>query len=225
MLISLDTPQPGMVIAQNSAPTIPARFGLRSAVAAAATTPLGPATVQVVAADGRDRRVAITDDALVGALRSDVPPMTQAAPDLRGDLRLNAHAPDLSRQIAQRVIDAPDQAAGPGIEIRLSPDELGPVRLTLRSVEGQMTVTVAVERPETLDLMRRHADQLQQDLRSLGYLSVRLDMQAQGDRRAPPPERWPGAPTDTPAAPQAAIPVPAVPLAAVGPAGGLDLRI
>jgi flagellar hook-length control protein FliK len=141
--------------------------------------------------------------------------------ELRGGARLNAAAPDLPRQIAQHLADAPAAAAGQGIELHLSPEELGPIRLTLRHIDGQMMVAVAVERPETLDLMRRHADQLLQDMRALGYASVRLDMQAQGDRRPPP--RPP--PADG-ASPVIASATPSLPEIAQPRrvSGGLDLR-
>jgi hypothetical protein len=143
-------------------------------------------------------------------------------PDLRTEVRLNTAAPDLPRQIAQHLADTPPDQAAQGIELRLSPEELGPLRLTLRNLDGHMTVTVAVERPETLDLMRRHADQLLQDMRSLGYVSVRLDMQAQGDRRPPPF----APPTDGRVAQVVPVPDPTASVAPSQPltSGGLDLR-
>lgn len=151
---------------------------------------------------------------------SDAAGASTGAQELRGGARLNAAAPDLPRQIAQHLADAPAAAAGQGIELQLSPEELGPIRLTLRHIDGQMMVVVAVERPETLDLMRRHADQLLQDMRALGYASVRLDMQAQGDRRPPRPPPAEGT------SPVTAFATPSMP--EIAPprrmSGGLDLR-
>lgn len=150
---------------------------------------------------------------------------TRAAAEPRGEARLNAAAPDLPRQIALRLSEAPAEAAGEGVELRLSPEELGPVRLTLRQVDGQMTVMITVERPETLDLMRRHVDQLLQDMRSIGYASVRLDMQAQGDRQPAPPPPSPAEfrPVDEPPATLVPASV-ANATATVRASGGLDLR-
>ncbi len=144
-------------------------------------------------------------------------------PEVRPEIRLNAMAPDLPRQIAQNLFADSARAEGGGIELRLSPEELGPVRLNLRQVDGQMIVQISVDRVETLDLMRRHADQLMQEMRSLGYTSVRLDMQAQGDRRPSLPYQ---------AAPQPDEPTMASALSATNEtphrrnqSSGLDLRL
>lgn len=142
--------------------------------------------------------------------------------EARADGRLQTSAPDFPRQVAQRLSDTPPEQAAKGIELRLSPEELGPLRLTLRNVDGHMTITVAVERPETLDLMRRHADQLLNDMRSLGYVSVRLDMQAQGDRRPSIPLRPQGDRHETAmAGPDSIISASPVPRLV---SAGLDLR-
>lgn len=58
------------------------------------------------------------------------------------------------------------------IDIRLSPDELGHVRMQLVASETGMTVHVSADRPETLDLLRRHIDQLERDLADAGYESA-----------------------------------------------------
>jgi hypothetical protein len=73
------------------------------------------------------------------------------------------------------------------VEVILSPDELGRVQLNFR-VEGDgMRVFVTAERPETLDLLRRHSDQLSLELRQAGYSGASLSFgqwgQQQGDTR------------------------------------------
>jgi hypothetical protein len=54
----------------------------------------------------------------------------------------------------------------------LDPAELGPVRVGLSGGEGSLSVHITAERPETLDLFRRHADLLARDLRAAGYGGV-----------------------------------------------------
>ncbi|MEM9708752.1 MAG: flagellar hook-length control protein FliK [Pseudomonadota bacterium] len=55
------------------------------------------------------------------------------------------------------------------IEITLSPEELGRVRLTMAPSDYGMSVTILAERPETLDLIRRHIDLLSRDLQGQGF--------------------------------------------------------
>ena len=57
-------------------------------------------------------------------------------------------------------------------EFTLSPEELGRVRITLQpeSVTGdRVIVMLSFDRPETLDLFRRHADLLSEALQAAGY--------------------------------------------------------
>lgn len=74
-------------------------------------------------------------------------------------------APPVSRQLAQHL---PAMGGGP-VEITLSPEELGRVRMTLASGEGGLVLQLVADRADTLDLMRRHIDQLAQDFRAMGF--------------------------------------------------------
>ena len=73
--------------------------------------------------------------------------------------------PDISHQIVQAVTLAPD---GP-IDVALAPEELGRVQIRLVHDGDTMRVTFLTERPDTMDLLRRHADTLSQGFRDLGY--------------------------------------------------------
>ncbi|SFO14695.1 hook-length control protein FliK [Roseovarius lutimaris] len=77
---------------------------------------------------------------------------------------------DLPQHIAMQIA-ASAQRGGTDrpVDIVLNPAELGRVRLSLSSTDGVMSVTVIAERPETLDLMRRHIDMLAQEFLSIGY--------------------------------------------------------
>jgi hypothetical protein len=76
----------------------------------------------------------------------------------------------------------------PGVtEISLSPAELGRVKLRLQADAqnpDRMVVMLSFDRPETLDLFRRHADQLTEVIRSAGYTGVDIGFaqQGQGDQ-------------------------------------------
>lgn len=74
--------------------------------------------------------------------------------------------------VSQQIVTALSQAAGGQVDLVLSPEELGRVRLSLSADDAAITVHVTAERPETLALIRRHIDILAQDFRAIGYESV-----------------------------------------------------
>jgi hypothetical protein len=60
------------------------------------------------------------------------------------------------------------------VELRLDPPELGSVRFQMDQRSADLVVTIIAERPDTLDLMRRHGDQLLADLRQAGFQGASL---------------------------------------------------
>ncbi|MEZ5888268.1 MAG: flagellar hook-length control protein FliK, partial [Paracoccaceae bacterium] len=85
----------------------------------------------------------------------------------------------IGRQLAQGL----DAHRGGPVEVTLSPEELGRVRMVLQGGETGLTLTLTAERPETLDLMRRHIDQLAQDFRDLGYRNLAFSFANEGGRQ------------------------------------------
>lgn len=128
---------------------------------------------------------------------------------------------ETARAVAAQIAEVIGQRGGGDFEIALSPEELGRVRLGLSGAEGAMTVTVTAERPETLDLMRRHIDILAQELRELGFAKLSFSFGHDDRRGHPGAEPLPDAPvaagnkTDADTKEKAGQPV--------GP--GLDLRL
>lgn len=84
----------------------------------------------------------------------------------------NTQRADVARSVATQMMAAVGQANDGTIDVRLSPEELGRVRLALVPAELGMTVTITAERPETLDLVRRHIDLFAQDLRQSGFQNL-----------------------------------------------------
>ena len=124
-------------------------------------------------------------------------PRSSAAPNttpLRAEL-----APHVAKQLVQVMA----QAAHKPVEIALSPHELGRVRMSITAEDGAITVNILAERPDTLDLMRRHIDQLGHTFRAMGYDQIAFSFGQGGDadgntptdRDSPPDER--GAPEQT----------------------------
>lgn len=97
-------------------------------------------------------------------------------------MRLDALAarPEIPRHIAEQLASVAQRISDrKPIEIALNPEELGRVRMTLNTAENGMVVTVLAERGETLDLMRRHIDQLAEQFREIGYDDVSFSFGAQ----------------------------------------------
>lgn len=124
--------------------------------------------------------------------------------------------PDIPRQIALQIAHAAEAGGGVRgtIELSLSPEELGRVRLRLHPSEAGLSVTITADRPETLDLMRRNIDLLAREFVQIGYEGTQFDFtqggQGTGQDHALPldaaaPARAAASPDITPLAPGALL--------------------
>lgn len=93
-----------------------------------------------------------------------------------------AAAPGLARAVIVQIVQFAPQPGQSAVEITLNPEELGKVRLSLVAAEGVLTMTLMAERVETLDLLRRHAAELGQEYRELGYDSIDFQFQTSEER-------------------------------------------
>lgn len=75
----------------------------------------------------------------------------------------------MQTHFAHQIADAIHRSPEKSIEIALSPAELGRVRMVLLPSEGSIVVNILAERADTLDLMRRHIDDLGRSFSELGY--------------------------------------------------------
>ncbi len=73
--------------------------------------------------------------------------------------------PGLGQRLAETAAQFPDRP----VEVTLSPEELGRVRMSLSTQDGTLAMVVQADRPETLELLRRNIDSLAQDFRDLGF--------------------------------------------------------
>jgi hypothetical protein len=106
--------------------------------------------------------------------------------------------------------------------LTLAPAELGQLSLQITTEGDAVSVLFQAERPETLDLLRRHADLLLTDLRQAGIDNATLGFGGWGGGRSPG-DASPRFQSDQ-ADPASASAAPAAhPRAAK--AGGLDLRL
>jgi flagellar hook-length control protein FliK len=91
-----------------------------------------------------------------------------AAQLVRADLPAQSVIPQVAAQLAGVILKTDDNST----TLALAPEELGKVHLRLETDvthPDRMVVMITVERPETLDLFRRHASELVEALRDAGY--------------------------------------------------------
>ncbi|MCB5409584.1 flagellar hook-length control protein FliK [Pseudogemmobacter faecipullorum] len=89
-----------------------------------------------------------------------------------GTLPAGQAAPSIAfiAQIGQAVAGS----ASAVTELRLTPEELGLVRIELQTEGEKVSVTLIAERAETLDLLRRHSERLISELRNVGFSQLDL---------------------------------------------------
>ena len=138
--------------------------------------------------DPAEARVTLADAAFVSSLATPGSTIRPESGDVVNPLVLKTVlAPKLAAQImpmAQRA------EAGP-VEVLLHPEELGAVRFQIHQHGDSVRVVLCVERPETLDLVRRHADQLMQEFRQAGFSGATLSFGSwaqQGGQPDTPPQ-------------------------------------
>ena len=213
--------------AEDSSPEVPQRDGLSTEPAVRDTVRAVAPTVAGTEAQGL-------------ALRDTAPPAWHLTVDAgQGPGRLEAtqaqapgqaQASQLAGQpqaIVGQVSVAIGRASSDDIEIRLDPPELGRVQIHLTRHDGGIQAMVLSDRPETHDLLRRHAEALARELGSAGFDNVSLDFAAGGEARPGRDEArgldWMQA---APSGTAAATPEPTAPRTAVRDlAGGLDIRL
>lgn len=110
------------------------------------------------------------------------------------------------------------------IELTLAPETLGRVHFDMRPDANGLSITLSAERPETLELIRRHLPDLLAELRQAGVQAGTLSFGTFGEGQHPPNEHRHGPEPDQ----RASAPPSAAPLSpAIRPvtATGLDLRL
>jgi flagellar basal-body rod modification protein FlgD len=151
------------------------------------------------------------------AIATDGSALAPLPPPLPASLPMPATPPPVPVAALSPLVIAIATDPGTGaVEVALSPDELGRLHLHVMSEGDHLRIALTAERPETLDLLRRHADQLLADLRQAGFGGATLSFGqgTGGDGRAP-------AATPRDAGPQAeAAPPAAQPCARADPAPG-----
>lgn len=84
----------------------------------------------------------------------------------------NARTAAIAASIGANLQANMPKVTGETTEILLDPEELGRVRMTLSGAENGGIVMLQVERPETLELMRRNIEQMRAELVEAGWENV-----------------------------------------------------
>ena len=134
--------------------------------------------------------------------------------------------PALATAVPAHLLHHTAAAKTGGVEVLLQPEELGHVRFQILQHGETVRILLSAERPETLDLLRRHSDQLLQEFRQSGFTQASLNFGQWGQhQRSPPPPPELVAVFDADFVQAPPMPRPTSP-AAVAPTGqGLNLRL
>ena len=164
-------------------PTVPAKaprgpeIAAMEAVEAGNAVPASLVRAETAVREGGERKplVSMAENPVMSGMSAG----SAHAPVVRGEPPV---APPAAPPVARQVADAILNIKGDSTEIVLNPPELGAVRIVISRDPQGLLVTLLAERPEALDLMRRHVDLLRQDLAAQGEAGARLDFasQAQG---------------------------------------------
>jgi hypothetical protein len=90
-------------------------------------------------------------------------------------------------QLSQTVMQIIQRGGDGPVEMTLRPEELGSMRFEIKTGD-RLHITLYVERPDAMDLIRRHGEMLLNDLRLSGFSNPTLSF-GEWSRRAPPPSK------------------------------------
>lgn len=132
-----------------------------------------------------DRATAVQGDNLVEAITT-VADTANAAPNNQGARQIALTAalvsqtapspapPPVPQAVSAQLLGHTSAAKAGGIELLLTPEELGHVRFQMHQHGESMRVVLSAERPETAEFLRRHAEHLMQEFRDSGFSDATL---------------------------------------------------
>lgn len=135
-------------------------------------------------------------------------------------------APDpaaIARQVARALAD-PSRDPGVPLDLTLDPPELGRLRLGFSDINGVLTVTIAAERSDTAELIRRHVALLAEEFARAGLDAPSVNISHGGAEQRSRGGSVTLARSDADAASSPDAPAPNAPVRRTG-AAGLDLRL
>ena len=148
-------------------------------------TPFDAAGLQGPIIGGGDGRMGLADTGL-GLQRDELPLLRLSGPGQAAQgaglmsVESLPEARQITRQVAEQVAPSVHRTSAGQVTIQMAPAELGRVDISMQPREQGMTLLIAADRPETLDLLRRHVDLLAEDLRAMGWSDLSFQFGAGG---------------------------------------------
>nr|WP_321249709.1 flagellar hook-length control protein FliK [uncultured Ruegeria sp.] len=131
---------------------------------------------------------------------------------------------DIARAVAGQMAAVISSRPGTGaVEVALNPEELGRVSIVLNGREDGLHMSITAERPEALDLMRRHISILESEFQKLGFGGLSFEFGTSPDTGHGGSDAHRPASADTGLAEADQILDPSVPK--TGPSRGIDIRL
>lgn len=97
-------------------------------------------------------------------------PVAQPRPDTRtAEVRPPVSQMPLPPTVVPVLVETALSQPDAPITVTLTPEDLGALKFEMQSRGDTIHVTLTVERPETLDMLRRHIDQLTAEFRQAGF--------------------------------------------------------
>ncbi|WP_282170520.1 flagellar hook-length control protein FliK [Ruegeria atlantica] len=109
------------------------------------------------------------------------------------------------------------------VEIALNPEELGRVSIMLNGRDDGLHLTISAERPETLEMMRRHLAVLEEEFKNFGLGDLSIDLGTSEDAEHNQAGHQDGSPTETAQLTDSSSN--ASPIPKTGPVGRIDMRL
>lgn len=145
-----------------------------------------------------DRATAVQGDSLAEAVAT-VVDTANAAPNNQGARQIALTAalvsqtapspappPPVQQSVSAQLLGHTSAAKAGGIELLLTPEELGHVRFQMHQHGESMRVVLSAERPETAEFLRRHAEHLMQEFRDSGFSDATLSFGQWAQQDHPP---------------------------------------
>ena len=131
--------------------------------------------------------------------------------------------PDLAATVAVQLHQHTAAAKADGVDVLLQPEELGHVKFQIQQHGETVRILLSAERPETLDLLRRHSDLLLQEFRQSGFAQASLNFGQWGQQQQHSKPQHALCDANAVEAPQIPRPLPTPLMAQSGQ--GLNLRL
>lgn len=96
-----------------------------------------------------------------------------------------APIPNLPAALTPAIVEMSKSGNDGPLEMALSPEELGRLTISIKQDGSTVHVTLTADRPETLDLLRRHGNDLVADLRQAGFSGASLSFGQGGQGQHP----------------------------------------